>query len=76
MKILRDDRRTDLADEDIPDNVWKDTSGDLAVDMGKENLKITPKANRINMTARDSWAAEERDASAERVSYSVHVTQN
>ena len=39
--------------------------------MEKENLKITPKVNRINMTARDSWAAEERDASAERVSHTV-----
>ena len=74
--MLRDDRRTDLADEDIPDNVLKDTSGDLAVELEKENLKITPKANRINMTECDSWAAEERDASAERVSYTVHVTQN
>ena len=60
-----------LQTEDIPGNGLKDTSRDLAVDVEKENLKITPKVNRINMTTRDSWAAEERDASAERVSHTV-----
>ena len=55
---------------DIPGNGLKDTSRDLAVDVEKKNLTITTKANRINMTERDSWAAEERDAS-ERVSHTV-----
>ena len=50
-----------------PGNGLKDTSGVLAVDMEKKNLKITPKVNRINMTAGDSCAGEERDASPERV---------
>ena len=65
-----------------PCNGLKDTSGVLAVDMGRENVKITPKVNRINMTARDSCAAEERDTSPERVYEKVdvgktsHGTQN
>ena len=65
-----------------PCDGWKDTSGVLEVDMGRENVKITPKVSRINMTARDSCAAEERDASPERVCQKVdvgktwHETQN
>ena len=41
--------------------------------MGRENVKITPKVNRIKMTARDSCTAEERDASPERVCQKVDV---
>ena len=39
----------------------------MEVDMGRENVKITPKVNRTKMTARDSCAAEERDASPQPV---------
>ena len=66
-------RRADLADGDIPGNNLKDTSGDLAVDMEKKNPNIVTHINHINMTAPRSRAAEERDASAERVYRTVDV---